>query len=241
MAFCPFCGKEVAENETCSCHANEKPEAGATPKGNAPTGEGFNYNMDTSPFGMTHEAAKKKNILVIAIAAVVVAVVLIVLIVTSSMNAYKKPFKRFEKGFNSSNFGLMIEACFPKDYLDELEDQFGSYYDDWKELITELNEELEEQKIELEDDYGKNVSLSIDILNKKKAEKSEIAMLESYYLWTDQKIQKAYKVKIKYTLKGRKDSDSQRGWVYAVKFNKSGWLFYPEGDDVDLSDLIDLF
>ena len=217
MAFCSIFGKVIADCMVCDCQMQAQ--------NNPPVQNGGN----------------KKQLIVIGISAVAVIVVLC-LIISSIGGGYKDPINDLVKGFNKNDMETMLEATMPKDAIKELKDDIEDEDEDWKDVIDEANDYIEEAKEDLEDDYGKNVKLSVKFLDKKDVKKSDMKKLkERYDDYYDAEIKKAYKVKIEMTLKGKDDKDTEKGWLYVVNVKGDGWKVSTYGDESGLTDFADFF
>ena len=178
----------------------------------------------------------KKNLkVIIPVAAALAAVIGITGYV--SANAYKKPINQFSKGFNSNKVEVMLGSMLPNDAVKDLKKELKDEDTSWKDLIKEMNDELKESK---EDEFGRNANMEITFVNKYKATKDEINKNRLLYRsMTDEDIDKAYRVKIRSTIKGKDDSESERQELYVVHFEKSGWKLstYSNGLDDGLGEL----
>ena len=106
----------------------------------------------------------------------------------------------------------------------------------WKDTMEDLNASLESSKKYLVDEYGRNPQLSVKVLSKQKVEKSELKSIEGYYYYsTDEEVTDAYKLKVRMTIKGKKEEDSNRGDVYVVKFKGDSWKLCLYNSDLDVN------
>ena len=73
--------------------------------------------------------------------------------------------------------------------------------------------------------------MSVDFVSKKKADKDDLEELQELYDDTfDADVKKAYKVKVKLTIKGKEDEDSEKANLYVVKVKGDGWKLAPYDD-----------
>lgn len=217
MAFCSNCGKELPDGAVCDC------------QNTASSGEvSVSTNSSNSKTGF------------IAIGIALVAIVLIVVLIASSFGGgYKQPINDIVKAFNKCDSSKMISAIVPKKKIKELKKDMKDSKYDWGDLTDTMDEGLEEMMEELEDEYGKNVKFSVKFVDKKKVSGDEFDEIEEDYDDSfDVKISKAYKVKVKMTIKGKKDEDSNSSWVYVVKVKGDDWKISPYDDESGLTDML---
>ncbi len=171
-------------------------------------------------------------LLLIPVAVVFLAVVIIVLTTILGGGGYKKPLKDFQNGYNSNNCEKMLTAMLPSDAIKELKDELKDDEDmSWKEAMDTLNDLVKESK---EDDYGRNAKMTIKVTSHSKVDRDDLRSLRSYYdSMTDKQIDKAVKVKVRISIKGRDDSDTTRTSMYVVHFKNDGWKMSGYSSDVD--------
>lgn len=174
-----------------------------------------------------------KLLLLLLIPIVVVFLIVLIIIATTVLGGgYKKPIKDFTTGYNTNNCEKMMSAMLPSDAIKELKDELKDDDDiSWKEAMDTLNEALKEDK---EDEYGRNAKMTIKVTSKSKVDRDDLRTLRSYYdSMTDKQLDKAYKVKVRITVKGRDDSDTDRTSLYVVHFKNDGWKISGYSSDVD--------
>ncbi len=174
-----------------------------------------------------------KLLLLLLIPIVVVFLIVLIIIATTVLGGgYKKPIKDFTTGYNTNNCEKMMSAMLPSDAIKEFKDELKDDDDiSWKEAMDTLNEALKEDK---EDEYGRNAKMTIKVTSKSKVDRDDLRTLRSYYdSMTDKQLDKAYKVKVRITVKGRDDSDTDRTSLYVVHFKNDGWKISGYSSDVD--------
>lgn len=217
MAFCPNCGRVIPDGMVCDCQAQ----------------------ADNNPPAPNKNNIKKQ--LVVGITTVAVIVILC-LIISSLGGGYKEPINDLVKGINKNDYERIIEAVVPKEYLKELKEEIKDEDENWKDFIDDLNDELEDSKEYLEDEYGKNVKVSVKFLDKKNVKESDFEDLEDMYDDNfDAEIKKAYKVKVEIKIKGKEDEDTEKGWLYVVKVKGDGWKVSTFDDESGLTSFADFF
>ena len=224
MPFCQFCGKQYPEGSSCDCAESQGNNGGSfNPYANSGSLDSENKS------GAVKGGLNNKNQVVgLAMIGAVILVVLILLFSLMSGGGYKKPVKNFVKGINNADTKKIIASMLPDSYVKELKEK---YDDDWKDVIDEADDGIEDAMESLEDDYGKNVKVSVDFVSKKKADKDDLEELQELYDDTfDADVKKAYKVKVKLTIKGKEDEDSEKANLYVVKVKGDGWKLAPYDD-----------
>lgn len=214
MGFCPNCGKEIADGMVCDCQSVNVSEEVITSKN------------------------QKKGFAIIGVALVII-IVAVIMMFSSITGGYKKPVNQLINGLNSCDFEKVFSATIPDDKLKEVKDQLKEYDMDWDELIEEMNDSFEEYIEELEEDYGKNVKFSVKFVDKEKVDDDEFEELEDAFEDDfDVEIKKAYKVKVKVTIKGKDDKDSSTSWLYVAKVKGDDWKVSTYDDESGLSDIL---
>lgn len=168
MSFCPNCGKELAEGETCGCTT-----AAAT---------------ETTPVSASAPArsSKKLNKIIVLIALIVAAIlVLAVALYVISANKYKKavetPFKLITN--HETNIDKLANSFLPKD--------FYKYYtkavkilkksDDFDDLDTAISDKLNNYYENKDFLFDEGWTVKFDITDKEKLEEDDLKKLETTY------------------------------------------------------------
>lgn len=160
MAFCPYCGKEVAEGQVCSCQqqpAEAAPEVTpeVTPEA-APEANG--WEAPAMP-------TKNNKVLFGIIGAVVAVLLIIVLLVSCGGKGYMKPITdpinafnakkvKFEKSFqyvgipkSIRNMSMDMNKII---YGDDFDDEIIDMEDDMADLFDDLNDDYDKWKVKFE-------------------------------------------------------------------------------------------
>ena len=237
MPFCKFCGKEVSEGSICECRKRAMRID-------------YRKGLDSQDIKKTAYENKRQLIIgAVCIAVMIFAVIGIISfifsghteepVVRTTGREYEKPVTDFVSAYNKNNSERMMKAMLPSDYISKIKKESGSF-ENWSDFTDGLDEIIESEKDSLEDDYGKNVAMSVEFLDKKNVKHSEMEKLEKLYtesFGTDG-IRTAYKVKIELELSGLDDSESDKYWVYVVEVRGEGWLLSPENDELNLGTYI---
>ncbi|MCD7811341.1 MAG: hypothetical protein LUG91_05775 [Ruminococcus sp.] len=237
MAFCKFCGKQISEGTVCDeCKANQ-PEAQPAPEVNYQSPVDQAPVADQAPADGGAGGNDKKKLIVAGGIAVVAIIIIIAIISSIAGGGYKDPINDFIKGINKADSQKVMEACFPKDWLEEMADDEDL---DLKELYDELDEEYEDVLDDWEDYYGKNVKLSFDFEDKKELSSKKLSNYEDDYddyYDMDVEITKGYKVSGTLTIEGKDDDDEEDIEIIVVKIKGEGWFVCLS--DGDLADFVD--
>lgn len=203
--FCQFCGKEIAEGETCGCAK----EHGA---------------MDGEAV-----AEKKKGgavpFVIAAVIAFAAVITLIVLLVMSAGGGYKKPVEQLVKSFNECDGEMLVEATCTKKML--------RYYDkkknwEYEDVCDEFEDLIDDAIDEWEYDYGDDIVFSIKFGDKYELDEDEIEEIEDEYRDNGYrvKIDKAYELECNLAIAGEDDSDDDDYDFIVIKVEDEGWKLY---------------
>ncbi|MCM1507544.1 MAG: hypothetical protein NC177_10490 [Ruminococcus flavefaciens] len=228
MHFCRYCGKELSDGTQCDC-----PES---------------ISARRNPKEVTHEikasvVANKRQLIIgaVCIAVIIIAFIKIIVfmfsggtdksVVRSTRPEYEKPVTDFVSAYNRNNSEKMMKIMLPSDYIEQLKKDTGNS-SDWDEYISTFNDGLEKEKDTLELDYGKNIRLSVEFLDKKDLNQSETKEITELYTedFGARGIKSAYKIKVEFRTEGSEDYDINKYWIYVVEIRGDGWLLCPEGD-----------
>lgn len=236
MPFCQFCGKQYPDGSSCDCAESQAVKQGNNNNSYNPYADGSFSSVENksnpiqnavNSLNVSEGGNGKKQVIGLACIGGAVLVVLLVFFKLISGGSYKKPVNEFVKGFNKADSEKIISSMLPDDYIDEIEDKLG---DKWDDSLDVVDDSIEDYLEDLEDDYGKNVKMSVEFDSKKKADKDDIKQLEKIYDEVDAEVTKAYKVKAKMVINGKKDKDSQKVNLYVVKIKGDGWKLAPYED-----------
>lgn len=152
-------------------------------------------------------------------AAVIILVIILACVIGNANTGYKKPIANVFKAIEKTD-GKALEDALPEYIVDNVDDDLPDDYDKVSEYYEE--EILEDVLDSLEDDYGENVKIKFKVIKKKDIKKSDLNDLEDLAeeLY-DEKIdvQKGYEVKIKATIKGKEDKDTENMWFNVYKID----------------------
>lgn len=191
MKFCTKCGKQLEDNEICSCttqnvmndqfnQQNEKDtfyQPDPTTYHSADNQPVFNANSLNQP--VKGSSIKAVIVLVAAVAAVLL---LGVLLIASLGGGYKKPLDKICKTINKQEKDIdKLVSVFLPDFAGDAyadlmkimrdNDEVADAYDEVEDSVEELYESLE-------DSYGDDVKISYEIKKKEKMDKDDLEDIE---------------------------------------------------------------
>lgn len=196
--FCENCGAEMNDNDTVCQYCT--PTAEETPINNV---ESTVENSNTTNTANT-KSGNGKNIAIVG--GIVAAIIVIAIIIFSIFgNGYKKPIDNYFKGMEKGNAETYLKA-------------FPEFMDMDKNIDEDYMEEMLDN---LEDEYGEKIKVSYKITKKEKIKKDDLENVAKYIdekYDEDVKVSAGYEVKVKATIKGKddEDTDSQKMYVYKI-------------------------
>lgn len=204
--FCENCGAEMADDEVVCKHCGPQAE----PVANDPVVE------NTSNATSSANSNNTKNIAIIAgIAAVVI--ILVIVIFSIFGKGWKKPIDNYFKGMEKGKLETYLKA-----------------YPEFMEMGDKMEEEdMEDMLDEFEDEYGEKIKISYEVTKKEKIKKDDLEDVQKYIkerYEEDVKVSKGYEVKVKATIKGKddEDTDSQKMYVYKID---GKWKYFSVSPD----------
>ena len=172
---------------------------------------------------------KNKNT-IIGLAAIAVAIVLVIIILCCAITpGWQKPIDRRFKAMNKCD-GSLYAKTFADAYNDYVDEHYVSDDDDYDSIEEYYEEQLNDIKDYAEDEYGDNVKYKVKVLKKKELKKSDLKDVEDRYEdYYDESVDvsKGYKVKLKITVKGKDDDDTDNTWMNVYKIDGKWVLDVP--------------
>lgn len=209
--------------------SDEHPQVNADSNGNSggqnpqPTMQGGS-GAAVPPTPAASNPVAKRNAIIGIVAAAVVLILFITIISSILGNSYKKPVDSFFNGIEDADGKTFAEA-FPDVMADELDD-----YADLDDILEYLQEDLE-------DEYGRNVKISFKVVEKEALDKDDIEDIEDEFKSNYSKrvdIDKAYKLDLDVTFKGKEDNETIVFDRIVVGKIDSNWYIVDMGDLSDL-------
>ncbi|MDE6035866.1 MAG: hypothetical protein K2G36_08165 [Ruminococcus sp.] len=234
MRFCGYCGKKLPDGELCNC----------------PESLSARTRQATQEIKAVAIANRRQLIIgIVCLTIIIIALIKIIVfmfsggtdepVVRSTRPEYEKPVTDFVNAYNRNNSEKMMKIMLPSDYIEDFRQGMESP-EDWKEYIQTLDDNIEKEKDTLELDYGKNIRLSAEILDRKLLNQSETEEIRKIYEdeYGARTIKDAYKIKVEFQIEGSEDYDINKYWIYVVEVRGDGWLLCPEGDGYTPGDYI---
>ena len=234
MRFCGYCGKKLRDGEYCSC----------------PESQSDRSRQVANEIKAVAVANRRQLIIGMVCLIIIITALLKIIVfmfsggtdkpvVRSTRPDYEKPVTDFVSAYNRNNAEKMLKIMLPSDYIEELRDNMDTP-DDWNTYILTLNDRIEKEKDTLELDYGKNIRLSAEILDRKSLNQSETNEIKKLYEddYGARSVRDAYKIKVEFQIDGSDDYDINKYWIYVVEIRGEGWLLCPEGDGYSPGDYI---
>lgn len=211
MAFCQFCGKEVAEGEACGCEKEREIIGGEAATENSVNTE------EKKPVN------SKIVIIAAAIAAAAIFITLVVLLIVSiGSGSCKKPVEQLVKSINKGDGEILVEATCTEKMLRHFDKEEDMEYED---VCDEFEDMIDDVVDEWEDDYGDDIKLSVKFEDKYELDGDEIEEIEDQYkrMGYRTKIDKAYELECTFTIKGEDDDDEDDADIIVIKVKGEGW------------------
>lgn len=221
MAFCKFCGKEIADGTTCDCQASQA----QTPiNNNQPTGDfdSASGQSNTPEQSGTTAAQDPLKMLVAAVIALLVLIFVLVFLFNNfgAKGVAKKYAKKFyaKKGAKAYYSMTLSDEVYKDlkggdldDIIDKRNDDMADLLDDTKISLKSVKKTKKLSKTQLK---GAEVRFAKQNVPYDKSIKSD-----------DFKAKKGYEFKITYKIKDKDsgDKETQRVKICVVKFKKEGW------------------
>lgn len=206
--FCENCGAEMEDNQVvCPNCGNGAEEVKAE---EVKVEEPVNTTeTNGAKAAMSPENLKKYGI----IGGIAVAVIVILAIIINILGSgWKKPIDNYFKGMQKGNLKT-YEKAYP-DFINEKRD-----LDD---------DDMDEMKEHLEDEYGEKIKITYKVTKKENIKKDDLKKVQEYIekqYDEDVKISAGKEVKVKATIKGKDDSDTDTNKMYVYKINGKWKLF----------------
>ncbi|MBQ3513704.1 MAG: hypothetical protein IJA32_07895 [Lachnospiraceae bacterium] len=192
MKFCTKCGKQLEDNEVCSCTTQnvvndpfqQTTEQETFYQSSQTTFEGNNSQpvFNTNAVNEPVQGSSKKTIIGLVAAAAVVVVLGILLVVSLAGGGYKKPVDKICKTINKQEKDIdKLVGAFLPDFADDAYSDFMKIMKDSDEVADayeEAEDSMEELYESLEDSFGDDVKVTYEIKKKEKMDKDDLEDIE---------------------------------------------------------------
>lgn len=185
---------------------------------------------------------KAKPVLAAIPVAAIVAIILIIVLLSSLFSAgYTKPIDNLIDITFNGKFDN-IEDMAPEAYWAYVEDEYDVDLDD---MIDDAEDNYDELMEYYEEEYGSNIKVSYDVLDKKelsekKVKKIASALKDQYDIDKDA-LTKVYELEVELEIKGSEDDDSSGTELIVAKIDGDWYLisYYEYDDEYRVSFMID--
>lgn len=201
--FCENCGAEMNDDQVVCPNCGNGAEAKVEETVSNAT------ETTTTSSAANKENLKKYGIIGGIALAVIVILAIIINILTSG---WKKPIDNYFKGMEKGNLKTYQKA-------------YPDFYNDKMDLD---DDDMEDMKDGLEDEYGEKIKISYKITKSEKIKKDDLKKVQEYIEKVydeDVKITAGKEVKVKATIKGKDDSDTDTQKMYVYKIDGKWKLF----------------
>lgn len=230
--FCEYCGTQIPAGAQCTCPgaqaARQMQYQGAAAKNPAGDAVAKIKNFFGTIADKFKNGDKKTKIKMGAIAAAPLVLIIGLIIFFNCVSfGYKGAIKDLEKGITKADAEKIIDAVVPDDVIDTYKKDFGKSA--YKGILKEYSEELDEF---IEDEMGRNYKFKMDIRSEMTLKKKEVSAIEDFlvdYYGTEATVKEGYKLKVRTSIKGKDDHDSETETIYVVKLGNGGggWKVVP--------------
>lgn len=222
MAYCKYCGKELGEDNKCTC---------AEFQDNEKTAEIFTRSLEPAPDKPIKRGGAAKYLIA---ALILLLIMILVIFIISASGSYKKPIKDLTKGIRQAKSELIIDSIYTEATAAELRLKAKENGLTWKDYLKQNDKNIDSAIDGLGVKY-----LKADILAKERLSGSNFEAIEKFYDNTysiDAK--KAYRVEVEFTFRSNGEKQTRTGWLCVVKLKGEGWKFCPQ-HSADSFDFID--
>jgi len=204
--FCENCGAEMEDNQVvCPKCGN-----GAAEEVKATVEEKVDDVKETvsEKASEVKSALKSNNVKNYAIiGGIAIAVIALIAIIVSILTSgWKKPIDNYFKGMQKAD-------------LKTYEKAFPDFYNNKMDLDED---DMDKMKENLEDEYGEKIKITYKVTKKENIKKDDLKKVQEYIEKVydeDVKVSAGKEVKVKATIKGKDDSDTDTQKMYVYKIN----------------------
>ena len=250
MAFCKFCGKKLEEGQKCNCeeavNANnisfDADSENSNNKDIISENDDTDQHKDIQSIELSETSSKElpvpaqtisDSMLRRGLVLVCALALCLVLFITIAGNivgcGYKRPVKNVIKGVNKERAELVINSFYPRNYVEELRDDAEDEDMEWSDLTDDLDSLISNVKEVCEDNYfGDDLKLNAKIVKKKPATAKDFRNIKKEFEKYDAVVKKAYKLKVRLTVKGDDEKEQIHFYIYSVKLKGGRWVVFAD-------------
>lgn len=203
--FCENCGAEMDDNQVVCPNCGNGAEAKVEETASVET-----EKTTTTSSSATSSNNLKKYGIIGGIALGVIVILAIIINIVS--NGWKKPIDNYFKGMEKANLKTYQKA-------------YPDFYNDKMDLDQD---DMDDMKDALEDKYGEKIKITYKITKSEKIKKDDLKKVQEYIQKVydeDVKISAGKEVKVKATIKGKEDDDTDTSKMYVYKIDGKWKLF----------------
>ena len=195
MKFCTKCGKQLEENEVCSCSTQEVTQNVMNYQPEQQVNQDTFYQSNQSAYNATdnqpvfnadafNQPVKGSSIkaVIVLVAAVAAVLLLGVLLIASLGGGYKKPLDKICKTINKQEKDIdkLVSVFLPDFAGDAYADlmKIMRDNDEVADAYDEMEDSIDEIYASLEDEFGDDVKISYEIKKKEKMDKDDLEDIE---------------------------------------------------------------
>lgn len=210
--FCSKCGAQVAEGDTFCQACGQRID-------------GTGRQIHTS-IPIKDNQVKKHRIIGIAAVSIIVVIVLILGMILFGGRSEKDTVKKYVEGQLEGD-GKKLINLFPEELIDGICQEEG--YLNKKEMIAEVNEQLEKQLERVEDTYGNGWEYSYEVIETEDYPMEDLREMRQDYqedYGVELEIEEAKEVKIEITTSSKDGENSTTNtiWVDIIKIGNSWYI-----------------
>lgn len=210
---CAVCGTPLVDGAPAPAPA-PAPEPVAAPETGAVGEKRGKMGMDPQ---------KRSTVIgIAAIAAVALVVIIAVVAIITGKPAYVKTVEKYCGALVKADAKALVSVI-PPEVAKELEENF----DDRKEMLEIMKDNLEDARDDLEDEYGSKLKVKCEVRRDKKLGAKEVKNLEESYenrYDIDMKIKEARELRVRVTISGKEDKESETMELIALKIGGKWYL-----------------
>lgn len=177
---------------------------------------------------------RNKTIGMAGMAVAVLAFCLLVGAIFGGGGSYKEPVKNYFESMEKGS-GKKLEKAYGDDIVDALDEMFeeaGAYDEDEdvKDIDDAFDALAEENHDDLVEEYGKNIKIKHEIVDKEEMSDKELEKLQKSLkesLDKKCKVKKGYELEVQATVKGKDDKETDITKMKVIKLN-GDWVVYDE-------------
>lgn len=184
----------------------------------------------TGTAGSAPGTIKRNQIIGIAVGAAAALILIIVVIALSTGRSYQSTVKQFVNATFSADGEKIVEVMFPDSIVKQLVKE-GSY-DSRKEIVEELNSQLQRQINALNSFWSDDWKVSVKVIGAENLSFDELSDLREDYKDYNVKIKAAKIVKVELTIKVAGNTVTQEMEIPVIKIGGSWYIDFENAGNI---------